>query len=475
MKTAPRLRILAAGTTALVLLASVDGLARVSVRRLHPMSTMFSGASVAAGPDGTPHLLYPSEDDRPRHAWRENGRWRDEPVDDRLGWFDSDAVEVDSLGRVHAAWIAAWGEGLGEASILHGVRDAAGWTIREVPVGFGTPHLALGSDDRPRLLYGGESTWRVAREVEDGVWSEIDTGFATGPYYQPASLEVDAADRLHILVPQDGRLVYATDAAGGWDPVPVPESVGQGSLAVEPDGRVHVGGMEGDGLPVRPVHLRLDDSGWRRLEIPTPTRGEARTWHLTELRADPEGRLFAALSGTSGDGWSYPRVAWFDGASWRTKAAGGKGAGGAYSLARGSVGEMHLALSGWRVSHVRVTLPDLALTWEQGEATQVAGGLRFRGTLRVRNLGSARTRPTEVAFLRSTDAVPGPEDERRPRGSTVPSLRPGGEAMLRIDLRLPGAAAGDHLIAVADPDARREDLDRRNDAATLRLEAKQGP
>jgi len=73
------------------------------------------------------------------------------------------------------------------------------------------------------------------------------------------------------------------------------------------------------------------------------------------------------------------------------------------------------------------------------------------GTLTVHNNGSEKSAKTTATLWLSDDPEVGPGDELL-RTVKVKSLKPGGDAAIKVNYTHTGSLAGKYLIAVIDPD-----------------------
>jgi hypothetical protein len=113
------------------------------------------GNSVAIDSHGNPHIAYfDTTKLRVKYAWRENGIWKTEVVDQLTGeWTLNDhlSLALDPEGRPH---IAYWDPGSG--SLKYASLGEKGWTVETVVstdhIG-GYPSLALDAQGKPYIAY----------------------------------------------------------------------------------------------------------------------------------------------------------------------------------------------------------------------------------------------------------------------------------------------------------------------------------
>ena len=433
--------------------------------RLYPVSLALSGSALATAADGTPHILYPSTVDWLRHTWREGDRWRDEAVEDEISTCGRRSIVVDGLGRPHIAYTARF--------LVYGVRTDAGWQLTEVATTIGDAAIAFRPGDRPALLHDAPNGNLELLYLDDeGVWTVRHTGLVGFVGNEP-SLAFDSTGSAHLLFFRDFVLHHATDASGTWVETALSGAPFlTGALALDPQGRPHVAVGKSTTQPRSGLfHHWHDGSGWRSEEI-LPDGDSFPSRHLRGLHCDEAGHLFASYTDALYRGihlMSYPRYAYHDGTRWRV----GYSRLGPYasvtSAALASLGEIRQVCVASRLLLLTFSLPDLSAEWEAPGSLPEGEGLRARGTLRLRNLGAGRSRPTRVEFYLSDDDRLDEGDERVGAGRRLDGIRPGREREFAVSLALPAAAAGRRLLAVVDPAERRDDLDRPNNTAALLL------
>jgi hypothetical protein len=467
MSTIRALRTVALAGLALAF-APGAGNGGVSTTPLLPMSTILSFPVVACTPDRVPHILYPSPDEYLHHSWFEGGAWKDELVDTRNG-ANADCV-VDLAGRLHVVYLAWTGWTLEESVLVHGVRDASGWKHTDLAPNSRLHLIAIGPDDRPRvLLTSPEGALRVLR-FDGAAWVIEETGLPGTSSGFTAHWIVDADGDGHAVFERWGNLYYASNSTGTWEEVILSRwPFVFGTLALDSLGRPHVvAGNASFHSEHRLFHFWRDESGWREEEVLARDASlEFRT--VGDLICDDSGHIFAQVTGgyfRHSFAISVSRLVYFDGVEWRDANAGGTRAAIIGSLVLGADGAFHGASDyRSRVQYVRIAFPDLAAEWASFDRRDRQSGESVRGEIRIRNEGPGRSRATRVALYLSDDDRFDEADTRVGGQWRLGGIRPGGERTLRVSARLPEGAAGRRLLAVVDPDARREDIDRPNNTA----------
>ena len=433
----------------------------------YPSSYALSPPAVAVAADGTPHLLYPSPDDSMRHAWIDSGRWRDELVDPRLVGTGPLSIATDAAGRPHIVFTS-----LLEGMLVHGVRNSEGWTMTGLAPSTGLGSVAMGPGDHPVVVHQGAQGSLEVLTFDGTDWTSQDTGL-DGPSTHSVDLVVDSTGDCHTLFHRSGSLLYATNSAGTWLEVAISVSpYVLGSLVLDAEGRPHAAVSNAGTAPNGTVlHLWNDGSGWQSEQVlpadePFPTR------YVRGLGIDDAGHLFIAHTDARyvrGEVVVHIRLAHHDGTGWRRVPSGTAVRAELGSFALGADGALHFACAGVGVLHVEITLPDLESAWTSVEEAPAGEAIRIAGTLRVANLGAGRSAPTRIEYYLSDDDLFDPSDERVGRARRLDFIRPDRERSFPVSLTLPATAAGRYLLAVVDPDARRDDIDRPNNTAAVLL------
>ena len=430
--------------------------------RLFPMSHAASAPGIGVGTSGAVHILYPSTEDVLRHAWRERGRWRDEALEDELSFCCPRSVVVDGSGRPHVAYIAS--------ALTYGVRTDSGWELTELGATRSDVAIAFRPGDRPALLHDGADGNLQLRYLDDGAWSVQPTGLV-GIVEREPQLAFDADGAGHLLFYRGGVCFHATDRSGTWTGTALfSGDPGDTRLALDPEGRAHVVATPAprSGF-VGLLHYREDESGWSS-ELAVPDDQPGFTPVQSGILIDPEGRLFI----TYNEGGyirhttrNFPRFSYHDGVRWRRPRSRSAPDATVLDATLGAGGELHMACAGFGLTHLSFALPDLAAEWDAMATTPAVEGLRARGTLRIRNLGAGKSAPTRIRYFLSDDDRLDDGDEPVGRTRRVDAIRPGREREIAVSILLPSDAAGRHLLAVVDPDERRDDLDRPNNTASF--------
>lgn len=457
-------------------MASLGG-AAVTRSRLGPMSLAWSFPSIAVDAQGDPHLLYPSKEDVLHHAWRKGGRWMDEVVDDRFASCSPQSIAVDIQGRIHIAYRIESNDivDLEDLVLVHGVRDESGWSTTEVAPGSTTRCLALGLDGRPRILQKGTSGNLEVQYFDGETWVPLDTGIP-GPKYGTdiLTLAVDGEGNDHALYVRDGQLLYAEDASGGWQETAIAESpMLLGALALDEAGRPHVAVSHlGTGPDDNLLHVWHDGSDWQTEQVFPPRDSSVRMRTMGGILMHSPGHIFVTFTESKHlhNEWvHFPRVAHFDGVSWREVYTGGPEWLVNTSSAVGPDGSVHAVYGGLRVQHMKFTLPDLVAEWDGLEAGPAALGTRALGHLRIRNEGPGASGTARISFYLSDDGAFDGADEPVGTPRRIGRVPPGRERFVPCSLILPADAAGRRLLAVVDPDGRLDDIDRPNNTAAALL------
>lgn len=112
------------------------------------------GNSIALDGSDNPHIAYfDSTKNFVKYAWRQDGRWKTEVVEELAGRGEVDhvSVQVDRQNRVHVAYYDG-----GRGVLKYGVRDDKGWHTQVVDNDGNVgkyPSLCLDTDEQPHIAY----------------------------------------------------------------------------------------------------------------------------------------------------------------------------------------------------------------------------------------------------------------------------------------------------------------------------------
>jgi hypothetical protein len=446
--------------------------ADIATTRLGPGTHIGWDPSLALGPDGAPHVLYSATEGALYHSWYDGSRWQDEEVDGRESYLLRRGSAVDGAGGVHIAFEAfEWKGGVESTrSLVYGTRQDAGWELVSIDHPGRWPVISLRPDGTPLLLVVEGETLVFLGPSPDGGWTAEPTGLPVKEGARCHHLAVDASGGRHLLFLHERRLRYATDATGTWEERVLEDpGFSDAFLALDGEGRPHVVTASRSAATGVYRHHRLLEGGeWRTEDMFEDFLDPTRFRIPGGLATAGRGAVFLPF----GD-WRFlrgyhrprPALAYFDGAGWREMFLDRTNRGSTGDAAVGPDGAAHVLSGLWPLQHRKVRLPDLSAAWESAESSAVADGVRFAGTLRVRNDGPGRSRRARLAFYLSDDERFDAGDEPVAIGRSVAPLRSGGERAVPVSLRLPADGSGRRLLAVLDPDGRLDDLDRPNNLA----------
>jgi hypothetical protein len=470
MRTSAARAALVAGIAVVAITCPTDGIAQITRA---PLARCRERSSVAVAPDGTVHVIYQSPNYHCRHRWGRPGAWKDEIVDPQSegGWWSS--VAVDSLGRVHAAFNANRPAIGGGGVLAYGLRDASGWTVTDLGPGGLATSIAIGPDDRPRILAVDDSLAAQFAEFDGSQWTVTNTGLAADGN-QSTSLVIDAAGKAHATVGTNTQIAYATNESGTWVSVPLETGGAAASVALDAQGHPHVAAAYDSGVPVHVLrHLWNDGSGWQgeTITVPGMPANYTLTVDDTALQADAAGHLFLLASygvrSPRGEG-EVTLLAHWDRAIWRFGLVQPHAAGHYVSMARGADGSLHTtcrALGSGRGLYARVAFSDLAAALEDVRTEPSGAKTLVHATLRVSNDGAARSKPVTVGYFASSDDLLDTNDELV-GAAKVGAVAPGTSVTIPVALKVPTPPPGTRLLAVLDALQRHDDLDRPNNTAS---------
>jgi hypothetical protein len=245
-----------------------------------------------------------------------------------------------------------------------------------------------------------------------------------------------------------------------------------GSLALDSLGHPHFAQPVWDPGTIR--HRWFDGSEWHTedlydstdLPFGTQDRPQAATIAL-DAHDRPSILFMDQIDGPS-DAQAFVVYAYHDGSEWRGLLLSSKPTSAWWTGLRvapdgGAVGTYGREINErGTATRVRVTLPDLTGEWASLSLTEQDGKSRVAGVLSVRNDGMGRSKSARIALYLSRDAELDGGDVPLTSHKSTGGLAPGKSKNIAISFTVPGSLAGLHLIAVIDPDARLEDLDRPN-------------
>jgi len=205
---------------------------------------------LAIDAEGFPHVVYTVDEVQLRHAFVERTAdgvdWVFETVEDDRG-VGAINEELDlALGpgdEVHVAYSHAsagapqdlfWATGAGDSWVLERVDPGPGWGLSIAIDGEGVPHVAYQDEEELVVAYRRGDSW--TKQSVAPTWESNPTDIAFEP---------DGSMRIAFVQPitdAPSPLAVASNASGVWETERIhgTESFYEPSLAVDPDGVVHV-------------------------------------------------------------------------------------------------------------------------------------------------------------------------------------------------------------------------------------------
>jgi hypothetical protein len=454
------------------------GLARAGVSQKAVGSAAEGVSAIAVDAHGRTHVSWQSPDNRLHYALIDHGRKAEQVVDPvgDCGGFSS--IAVDSAGRPHIAY-NAFRAGVGYV-LAYAHFDGAAWHIEDISTsGVGTA-IAIDANDEPHIVQAAEewvgnqfvAPFEYLHHDDSGWHSERPAGI-TGNGRWPMSLVLDSAGHAHVML--QGRVIpgpgYATNMSGDW----VLTSLGTdsmliGSLALDSQERPHV--VLEDYVVNTVRHLFFDGVIWQSENLYDPSDFPAGITNAPQAAAlaigphDHPAVLFHDQLYRGGDAADVVVYAYHDGVGWRALLVFPHAADHWVRLALapdGTTQGLYGRSRGFdrnQLRTVRVTLPDLAGEWVSLGVMESGGQSRITGVLSVRNDGSASSQGVPIALYLSSDAALDAGDSLLAVPRSVGGVAPGATRTVKVSFTRAGSVAGQYLIAVLDPQARREDLDR---------------
>jgi len=280
---------------------ATDGLARPAIpAAFHwaiecvdcPHAVGLSDRSLKVDPAGYPHLAYGG--DGLYYAWHDGARWQYETVDRTAYAGGYVSLVLDAAGYPHISYYAR--------SLKYAYKDAAGWHTELLEgawnVGLycslaldagGYAHITYldrGNRDL-KYAYQDAAGWHVTILDEQNAW---DSSLALGP-----------DGKIHVAYRSSGELRYGYQDATGWHSEILGDGYGLNpSLAVDAGGRPHVA-LGGNDLRYA---TRDPDGAWQVENVAPFT-----TVYESSLALDADGRPRIAFPSTYPDVLNY---AWRD-------------------------------------------------------------------------------------------------------------------------------------------------------------------
>jgi hypothetical protein len=209
----------------------------------------------ALGGNGTPHMFYSQEEFAElRHTHRVGGVWEIEVVSQGTVWPTDVACVIDGSGYPHVSFTDVCSN-----DMLYGHKDGSGWQFELAdPYAGNSERILLDGEGYPHISYfqsgvGIKHVYKCAQ----GWHSEVIGQPGPGSTW---SLAVDAADRPHMSLCMNARLLYVHRDATGWQFEDVDTQGEFNSLQLDPAGYPHIAywAEETDNLK----YAYKDASGW---------------------------------------------------------------------------------------------------------------------------------------------------------------------------------------------------------------------
>jgi hypothetical protein len=435
-------------------------------------------SAIAVDAQGRTHLSWQSPDNQLHYALIDHGRKAEEVVDPVADCGGFSSIAVDSAGRPHIAY-HAFRAGVGDV-LAYAHFDGAAWHTEDISTsGVGTA-IAIDANDEPHIVQAADewvgnqfvAPFEYLHHDDSGWHSERPAGITVNGRW-PMSLVLDSAGHVHVMLQERDIPVpaYATNASGDWVVTSLgTESMLIGSLALDSQERPHV--VLEDYVIGTVRHLFFDGVTWQSENLYDPSEFPAGITNAPQAAAlaigphDHPAVLFHDQLYRGGDAVDVVVYAYHDGVGWRALPVFAHAADHWVRLALAPDGTTQGLYGRSRVFDrnqlrtARVTLPDLAGEWTNLGVMESAGQSRVTGVLSVRNDGSARSQGVPIALFLSSDAVLDAGDTLLAVRRSVGGVAPGATRTVKVSFTHAGSVADQYLIAVLDPLARREDLDR---------------